>query len=64
MTNYVEGEVSSIELLVGDGERRSVSAEGCEGWESLVFAEDGRRAFTQTEFLCGDSGDPAGNRAS
>ncbi len=55
VTNYVEGEVSSIELLVGDGERRSVSAEGCEGWESLVFAEDGRRAFTQTEFLCGDS---------
>ncbi len=55
VTNYVEGEISSIELLVGDGERRSVSAEGCEGWESLVFSEDGRRAFTQTEFLCGDS---------
>lgn len=55
VTNYVEGEISSIELLVGDGERRQVSAEGCEGWESLVFSEDGRRAFTTTEFLCGDS---------
>lgn len=60
VTNYVEGEISSIELLVGDGERRQVSAEGCEGWESLVFSEDGRRAFTTTEFLCGDSEARAG----
>lgn len=55
VTNYVDGDVSSIELLVADGAQRSVSAEGCEGWESLVFSEDGRRAFTTTEFLCGDS---------
>jgi len=60
VTNYVDGEISSIELLVGDGQRREVSAEGCEGWESLVFSEDGRRAFTKTEFLCGDSETRAG----
>jgi len=55
VANYVDGEVSSIELLAGDGQARQVSAEGCEGWESLVFSDDGRRAFTTTEFLCGDS---------
>ena len=60
VTNYVGGEISSTELLVGDGERRQVVAEGCEGWESLVFSEDGRRAFTTTEFLCGDSETRAG----
>lgn len=60
VTNYVEGELSSTELLVGDGERRQVMAEGCEGWESLVFSEDGRRAFTTTEFLCGDTETRAG----
>ena len=60
VTNYVGGELSSTELLVGDGERRQVMAEGCEGWESLVFSEDGRRAFTTTEFLCGDTETRAG----
>lgn len=52
LINYVEGEVASSELLVADGARRPVVAEGCEGWESVVFSEDGRRAFTNTEFQC------------
>ena len=55
VTNYVEGEVSSVELLAADGEPRQVSAEECEGWESLTFSTDGRRVFTTTDFFCGDS---------
>ena len=53
LTNFVSGEVVSTEQLVADGQQRSVSAEGCEGWETVEFSRDGRRAFTQTEFLCG-----------
>ena len=55
VTNYVGGETVSVEILAADGEPREVSAEECEGWESLVFSEDGRRAFTVTDFFCGDS---------
>ena len=55
VTNYVGGEIMSVEILAADGEPREVSAEECEGWESLVFSEDGRRAFTVTDFFCGDS---------
>lgn len=54
LANIVDGEVVSTERFVGDGVQRDVSAEGCEGWESIQFSRDGRRAFTQTEFLCAE----------
>ena len=54
LTNYVNGEVASQESLVADGRRQPVSVDGCEGVEIVRFSEDGRRAFTRTEFLCGD----------
>lgn len=53
LTNHVGGEIDSTERLVADGQQRTVSVEGCEGWETLEFSADGRRAFTQTEFFCG-----------
>lgn len=53
LTNYVDGEVASTEGLVADGSQRPVAVEGCEGWESVEFSADGRRAFTRTEFFCG-----------
>jgi len=53
LTNYQNGGVASTERLVADGSRQQVSVEGCEGWESVQFSEDGRRAFTTTEFMCG-----------
>lgn len=52
LANIVDGEVVSREQLVADGAQREVAAEGCEGWESIQFSQDGRRAFTRTEFLC------------
>lgn len=52
LTNYVDGEVASTERLVADGSPRPIAAEGCEGWEAVEFSEDGRRAFTRTEFTC------------
>lgn len=54
LTNVVEGEVASTERLVADGQQRPINAEGCEGWESVHFSEDGRRAFTRTEFTCAE----------
>ena len=53
MTSLAAGEVVSTEQLLADGQRRPVVAEGCEGSESVSFSEDGRRAFTRSEFVCG-----------
>ena len=52
MTSFAAGEAVASEMLAADGQRRPVSAEGCEGSESVTFSEDGRRAFTRTEFVC------------
>lgn len=54
MTSVLAGEVVATEQLVSDGQRRAVVAEGCDGWESVSFSEDGRRAFTSTELTCAD----------
>jgi hypothetical protein len=53
LTNYANGEVASQETLVADGRRQPVSVDGCEGVEMVSFSEDGRRAFTRTEYTCG-----------
>lgn len=53
LTNHVAGEAVSTETLVADGRRQQVSVEGCAGFESVRFSDDGRRVFSQTEFLCG-----------
>lgn len=54
MTNIVAGEVVATERLAADGQPRPVVAEGCEGTEAVTFSEDGRRAFTTSDFSCGD----------
>jgi hypothetical protein len=54
MFNVVDGEVVSTEQIMPDGSPRPVSAEGCTGFESASFSEDGLRVFTRTEFTCGD----------
>lgn len=54
LTNVVNGEVASTERLVADGRQRPINAEGCDGWESVEFSADGRRAFTTTEFTCAE----------
>jgi hypothetical protein len=54
MFNVVGGETVSSELLGADGAPRSVSADGCTGFESLRFSEDAFRLFTRSEFTCGD----------
>jgi hypothetical protein len=54
MYNVVDGEVASSEQIAADGSPRPVSAEGCTGFESATFSEDGLRVFTRSEFTCGD----------
>jgi hypothetical protein len=53
MVNMAAGASVSVEQLVADGQMRTVSAEGCEGSESVEFSSNGRRAFTRSEFVCG-----------
>ena len=52
MLNVLAGDVTGSEMLIADGEAREVSAEGCEGSESVEFSADGRRAFTRSDFVC------------
>jgi hypothetical protein len=54
MFNVVGGEITATEPLVADGQPRDVSAEGCEGSERVEFSDDGLRAYTRSEFRCGD----------
>lgn len=54
MFNVVDGEIASTELIGADGTPRAVTAEGCTGFESLRFSEDGQRIFTRSELTCGD----------
>lgn len=60
LTNVLDGDVASSEYFAADGQRREVTSEGCEGWEATTFSEDGRRVFTETEFLCGTDEPRAG----
>jgi hypothetical protein len=50
----VEGEITTSDVMVSNGEQRTRSMEGCEGWESSEFSNDGRRVFTRSEFVCGE----------
>jgi hypothetical protein len=54
MTSVSDGEVVATETLVADGQPRPIVADGCDGTESVVFAEDGRRAFTRSDIACGN----------
>jgi len=60
LTNYVDGELASTERMAADGQQRPIRAEGCEGWESVVFSSDGHRAFTRTEFTCAEGSSRSG----
>jgi hypothetical protein len=46
------GAVVSWEILVADGGRRNLDLEGCTGWRSVRFSEDGRRVFLRSEEEC------------
>ena len=49
----VDGEITTSDIMVANGEQRPRSMEGCEGWEAAEFSADGRRVFTRSEFACG-----------
>jgi hypothetical protein len=50
----VDGIITTSDAIVADGGRNETSVEGCEGWESATFSDDGRRVFTSSEFVCGE----------
>jgi hypothetical protein len=51
----VDGEVTTSDVMVANGEQRTRSMEGCRGSETSEFSADGRRVFTRSEFVCGES---------
>jgi hypothetical protein len=54
MTNVAAADIVSSELMVADGQPRAVTVDDCDAQESVVFSDDGLRAFTRSQFVCGD----------
>jgi hypothetical protein len=50
--SIVDGVVVEREVLDASGARRPMERDGCTGWESMQWSEDGRRLFTRAEFEC------------
>lgn len=48
-----DGNVMLADTVDASGVRRSVTREGCTGWESAEFAANGRRVHYSSEFDCG-----------
>ena len=46
------GKVASRERVEATGERRSVTREGCSGWERAQFSAEGQRVFLSAEYTC------------
>ncbi len=54
VSSVVAGQVTSTELLVADGQPRTVLTDGCTGSKTVEFSSDGRRAFTSSGVACAD----------
>src|SRR5688500_18913984 len=52
VVNLVGGEVVSRVRVDANGERRPVSREGCEGWETARWSDAGGRVFLRSELVC------------
>jgi len=48
------GEVVTSDRMIANGTGYPRSIDGCEGWDSAEFSDDGRRLFTRSEFVCGE----------
>jgi hypothetical protein len=46
------GRIVSRERIEATGEHRSVTREGCSGWESAEFSTEGQRVFLTAEYTC------------
>jgi hypothetical protein len=52
IATVVDGAAVSSRTMVADGARHEVSEEGCRGWQSARWSEDGQRLFVSSEVLC------------
>jgi hypothetical protein len=52
MVTWTDGAVASTEVIRADGQERAARREGCNGWESAQFSEDGRRLYIRSDFAC------------
>ena len=48
----VNGTTAATERVDANGSRRSVSREGCNGWETATFSADKKRIYLKSEFEC------------
>jgi len=54
LLTFRQGRVATREAVVGDGEERATSRDGCAGTEALRFSDDGRRLYTRASQQCED----------
>ena len=52
LVTYDDAGVIGEELVRADGQQRPVQREGCNGWESATFSDDGRRVYMRSELAC------------
>ncbi|NIP57213.1 MAG: hypothetical protein GWM92_03570 [Gemmatimonadetes bacterium] len=52
LLTVVDGEIGYTRTLRADGRRQRVSRQGCEGWQTARFSEDGARVYLRTDLTC------------
>ncbi len=52
VASIVGGRIVAKERVTADGSRNVKTVDGCPGWETARWSNDGRRIFTRSEFTC------------
>jgi hypothetical protein len=48
----VDSGIVSRDTVAATGERRAISRDGCDGWESATWSSEGQRVYLHSEFTC------------
>ncbi len=52
VASVVDTQVVSRDTVLATGERRAISRDGCEGWESADWSSEGQRVYLHSEYAC------------
>jgi hypothetical protein len=54
IATMADGVTASTRMLVADGQSHPLDVDGCTGWQTARFSDDGRRVFLRSELDCED----------
>src|SRR5690348_3810597 len=52
LVTVADGKAGEPERVDGNGSRRAISREGCDGWETANFSPDSKRIYLKSEYKC------------